>query len=249
MVWNYLDTGPKPGRFNMELDEAIARKVASGSSLSVLRFFQWEPYCISLGKNQKADDIDSGKCREAGIDIVYRPTGGRAILHADELTYSVIFKDDISGSIEETYCRISEALAKGLRKLGIPAQMAPVQPDFKFLYKQPSSAACFSSSAKYEIQVNGKKLVGSAQRRFNGAVLQHGSILIGPYHRRLTEFLNLNEHEKQTMATIMADKTIEIDQLKRIDLEVLKFELKKAFEDNFKIDFTEPEEHLISLTV
>jgi lipoate-protein ligase A len=249
MLWNYLDTGSRSGCFNMQLDEALARKVASGESLPVLRFYRWQPYCISLGKNQKMEDIDSEKCRSEGIDVVHRPTGGRAILHAEELTYSMIFKDDIAGNIDETYYRISCALVKGLQTLGIPAEMAPVQADFRSLYQQPSSAACFSSSAKHEIQVNGKKLVGSAQRRFTGAVLQHGSILIGSYHRRLTDFLKLNEAEKKEMIRILEDKTIEIEQIRQVSLEELKTELKKAFVESFGIEFKEPEPDLIAAVV
>ncbi|MBL7994057.1 lipoate--protein ligase family protein [bacterium] len=249
MVWNFIDTGLHTGKFNMLLDESIAEKVANGSASSVLRFFQWQPYCISLGKNQKIVEINTKKCKEQGVDVVYRPTGGRAILHAEELTYSVVFNEVISGSIEETYRQISEALVQGLRKLEIPAEVAPVQADFRALYKQASSAACFSSSAKYEIQVQGKKLVGSAQRRFAGSVLQHGSILIGSYHRQLTEFLNLNETEKETMSRILQDKTIEIEQIRKIDLNELKLQLKLAFEERFGITFREPEEDLISLTV
>lgn len=249
MIWNYLDSGANPGLFNMILDETIAGKVASGESPSVLRFYRWKPYCISLGKYQKIEEIDTEKCRQSGIDVVYRPTGGRAILHAEELTYSVIFKDEIAGNIEETYHRISQALVLGLVRMGIPAEMAPVQADFRSLYKQPSSAACFSSSAKHEIQVQGKKLVGSAQRRFAGAVLQHGSILIGSYHRRLTEFLRLNDDEKNKMAALLEDKTIEIGQIRLIDAEELKIELKKAFEESFGITFKEPQPDLVSSVV
>lgn len=249
MIWNYLDSGANPGLFNMMLDETIAGKVASGESPSVLRFYRWKPYCISLGKYQKMIEIDSEKCRLEGIDVVYRPTGGRAILHAEELTYSVIFKDEIAGNIEETYHRISQALVLGLVRMGIPAEMAPVQADFRTLYKQPSSAACFSSSAKHEIQVQGKKLVGSAQRRFAGAVLQHGSILIGSYHRRLTEFLRLNDDEKKKMAALLEDKTIEIEQIRLIDAEELKIELKKAFEESFGITFKEAQQDLFSSIV
>lgn len=249
MIWNYLDTGANTGHFNMMLDETIAGNVASGKSPSVLRFYRWKPYCISLGKYQKMDEIDTEKCRQAGMDVVYRPTGGRAILHAEELTYSVIFKDEIAGNIEETYHRISQALVMGMVRMGIPAEMAPVQADFRTLYKQPSSAACFSSSAKYEIQVRGKKLVGSAQRRFAGAVLQHGSILIGPYHRRLTEFLKLPDEEKKKMASILEDKTIEIEQIRLVDAEELKIELKKAFEESFGVTFKIPEQGFVSSVV
>ncbi len=249
MNWYYLDTGARSGLFNMQLDENIARKVADGECRPLLRFYQWDPYCISLGKYQKIEEIDTAKCRSEGIDVVHRPTGGRAILHAEELTYSVIFKDDISGNIDETYHRISVALVQGLKTLGIPAEMTPVQADFRSLYKQPSSAACFSSSAKHEIQIRGKKLVGSAQRRFSGAVLQHGSILIGSHHRRLSEFLNLNDVEKDRMKKILEEKTIEIEQYRSVTADELKAALKMAFENNFGIVFTEPEQDLISEVV
>jgi lipoate-protein ligase A len=237
MIWRYLDSGERTGQYNMDLDKRLAVEVGASERPPVLRFFQWKPYCISLGKHQKISDIDMDKARLDGIDVVYRPTGGRAILHAEELTYSVVFKNELSGSVEETYRLISEALAEGIRAFGIPAMMNPVQPDFKSWYQQPSSKLCFSSSARHEIQVDGRKLVGSAQRRIAGAVLQHGSILIGPFHRRLPDYLNAPEPAKQLMREIMEEKTTEISQFKSVSADDLKTSIRDAFSRIFNIEF------------
>ncbi|MBX7151505.1 lipoate--protein ligase family protein [bacterium] len=237
MIWHYIDSGVHPGQWNMHQDQKLAKELGNGLRPPTLRFFQWQPYCISLGKHQKIDDIDMEKCTSENIDVVYRPTGGRAILHAEELTYSVIFSERNAGGIEETYRQISEALVTGLREVGIPAAMVMTQPDFKSLYRQTQSMSCFSSSARYEIQVDGHKLVGSAQRRLAGAVLQHGSILTGPYHRRLIEFLRLNDQDRQMAETMMNEKTIDISQIKNVDLGELKQSIRTAFQKLFNIEF------------
>ncbi len=237
MIWHYLDSGERTGEYNMLADEQLAADVGSGLRPPVLRFFRWKPYCISLGKHQKLSDINTEKAREDGIDVVYRPTGGRAILHAEELTYSVVFITELSGTVEETYRLISEALAEGIRAFGIPAMMNPVQPDFKALYRQPSSKLCFSSSARHEIQVHGKKLVGSAQRRIAGAVLQHGSILVGPFHRRLPDYLNVPEPARMLMREIMEEKTTEIGRYSPVSYDELKISIRDTFSRIFRIEF------------
>lgn len=236
-TWHYIDSGEHNGRYNMGLDEQLAKEVGTGQRPSLLRFFRWKPYCISLGKHQKLTDIDVEKALQDGIDTVYRPTGGRAILHAEELTYSVVFKEDLPGGIEETYRMISEALAEGIRAFDIPAALNPTQPDFKQWYRQPSSKLCFSSSARYEIQVHGKKLVGSAQRRMAGAVLQHGSILMGPFHRRLPDYLHAPEPVKELMREMMNEKTTETGCYRDISVEALKHSIRQAFEKVFHIQF------------
>ncbi len=235
--WHYIDSGERAGQFNMALDEQLAGEVGLDERPPVLRFFLWKPYCISLGKHQKITDINAEKALADGLDIVYRPTGGRAILHAEELTYSVVFKNELTGTIEETYRLISEALAEGLRAFGIPAMMNLVQPDLKSWYKQPSSKLCFSSSARHEIQVNGKKIVGSAQRRIAGAVLQHGSILMGPFHRRLPEYLNAPEPARELMRQIMEEKTTETGQYRNIAVDALKTSIRESFSRIFGITF------------
>src|SRR5690606_2653286 len=113
-------------------------------------------------------------------------TGGRAILHAQELTYSVVMPSE-GRSIMEVYRQISEALTAGLKSLAPDIGIAKSQPDFQKLYREPGSIPCFSSSARYEIEFDGRKVVGSAQRRIGSAVLQHGSILIGDAHLALAD--------------------------------------------------------------
>lgn len=188
VTWYFLDTGCRSGRFNMALDEELADRVGREDMPPVLRVFGWSPPTISIGFNQHEDDFDREKMEAAGIGLVRRPTGGRAILHAEELTYSVVLRSEDRGP-RAIYRFISEGLLCGLRSLGIDATLTGRDDDFPHLYQDPSSIPCFASSAKCEIQFEGKKLVGSAQRRFGRAVLQHGSILLGPGHRRITEFL------------------------------------------------------------
>ena len=188
MVWRFLNTGFARGDYNMALDAALAR---SGlCDLPTLRVFRWRPFCISLGYHQDAQDIQLQKCAGAGLDVVRRPTAGRAILHAEELTYSVAVPATHAWYQMlplDFYRRISEALAAGLRLLGAEIAFAPGEK----LYHEgkPLRLACFASSARHELVARGKKVAGSAQRRFREGVLQHGSILLQREHERLLEYL------------------------------------------------------------
>lgn len=182
-AWRYLDSGPASGARNMAIDEGLLAEAAAGKALPLLRLYTWSPPAVSLGRFQdEASSVNAGVCRERGIEIVRRITGGRAVLHDQELTYSVIapagglFPDDVLG----TYKMIAAALLAGLGNLGIAAEMVSrsgrhadrVRP-------QTKEPACFSSPSWYEILVRDRKIIGSAQRRVPGAFLQHGSILIG----------------------------------------------------------------------
>lgn len=187
----------------MRVDEALALSLLTGDGVPTVRVYGWRPYALSIGFHQQVSDFDTEKCREEGIDVVRRPTGGRAILHAEELTYSVVMRAE-GKSVSEIYARISEALVSGLRMLGADVEYVSSQPDFARLYRQKHSIPCFSSSARFEIQSHGKKLVGSAQRRYlspegNEVVLQHGSILLGPAHRRISEFVRQDHDDVRAM--------------------------------------------------
>ena len=170
-----VDTDMRTGAENMALDEAIMEAVAAGDSPPTLRFYQWAPPCLSLGKRQPLDGVDLAACRADGVDVVRRATGGWAILHTDELTYSVVLRPDdprVSGAILDTYRTLSQGLIAGLRFLGADAEMNPVIPGGA----QNTSAACFEVPSAYEITLGGRKLIGSAQTRPAGKVLQHGSL-------------------------------------------------------------------------
>jgi len=191
-AWTFIDSGERTGAENMALDESLARSLAAGEGGPVLRIFRWRPWAVSLGYNQRAEELDAARCAADGIDIVRRPTGGRAILHAEELTYSVVMRTGRK-SVLQVYNEISAALVHGLALYGVGVALQKSQPDFPAEYRSVTSVPCFTSSARYEIEWQGRKLVGSAQRRFGGpdadAVLQHGSILCGPSHLRLADYL------------------------------------------------------------
>ncbi|MDA8442271.1 MAG: lipoate--protein ligase family protein [Peptococcaceae bacterium] len=173
--WRLINSGHLPGAMNMAIDEAIMQAVAAGKAPPTLRFYGWEPACLSLGYAQKADEVAWNACTAYGIDVVRRPTGGRAILHDQEVTYSITAAEDnplVSGTILESYLKISQGLVLGLRNLGIPAEIVAQKDAAKL-----GTAACFDSPSFYELAVNGHKIVGSAQTRHNGVVLQHGSII------------------------------------------------------------------------
>lgn len=181
--WHIIDSGPNLGAYNMAIDEELLARAQAGDRTPVLRFYTWAPPAVSLGRFQKKDDaVNADACSRLGFDIVRRITGGRAVLHLHELTYSVIARTDdplFPPSVLGTYKVIAEGLLAGLKNLGIPAEMVSRGGRHAGLVnKQDANPSCFSSPSWYEIVVNGKKLVGSAQRRLSGAFLQHGSILI-----------------------------------------------------------------------
>jgi len=195
--WRLLVDEGLPGAMNMELDEALLESAIGGSG-PVLRFYTWRPSALSLGVNQPIGEIDPEACARLGFDVVRRLTGGRAVLHQHELTYSIAARSDnrlVSGGVVESYRKISAALVAGLRTLGTHVELAP--PDralhsslararraADFSEGEPATgegshgAICFDAASDYELTANGRKLVGSAQARRGGALLQHGSILL-----------------------------------------------------------------------
>ncbi|MBA4311199.1 MAG: ligase [Chlorobiaceae bacterium] len=188
MIWRFLNTGLNTGKFNMQLDEQLARNFDFNSDSPIFRVYGWKPFTISLGFNQSESDFNIPKIFADGLDIVRRPTGGRAIFHAHELTYSVIMYMRDQGP-RDIYHSINNALLRSLRMMNIDAHLSPENENFRKHYQSVNSIPCFSSSAKYEIQYQGKKIVGSAQRRFGRVILQHGSFLLGTQHRQLTHYL------------------------------------------------------------
>lgn len=175
-TWRLLDTGWQDGATNMAIDEALMAGVSSGKSPPTLRFYGWDPACLSLGYAQKWTVADVDACARNGWHIVRRPTGGRAILHIDELTYSVCVPDAeprVRGGLLASYRRLSDALAAGLEELGLT--LARAQPG-RENGNGEEGPACFDRPSNFEITVGGRKLVGSAQARKKGVVLQHGAL-------------------------------------------------------------------------
>ncbi|MGB9724207.1 MAG: lipoate--protein ligase family protein [Chloroflexia bacterium] len=178
MRWRLIFDGAGDGFTNMAVDEAILEACIAGEVPPTVRFYRWQPPCLSIGYFQRAGrEVDPDGCRALGVDWVRRPTGGRAVLHDRELTYSVVAREDepaVSGSVLESYRKISAALVAGLRRLGLPAEMAPPRAHSQVV----RTAACFDAPSDYEVTLYGRKVIGSAQVRRGGALLQHGAILL-----------------------------------------------------------------------
>ena len=189
--WRLINSGFGDGRTNMAVDEAIMVAVADGRVLPTVRFYGWEPFCLSIGYAQSLQrEIDLDACLAAGVDYVRRPTGGRAILHGDELTYSLLVSQDeprVAGGVVESYRRLSLGLVEGLRSLGAEA----LQADARTGPSAEKSAACFDAPSHYEVTVAGRKLIGSAQMRRKGMVLQHGSLPLCGDITRIVDYLRL----------------------------------------------------------
>lgn len=187
----------------MAVDEALLDGVAAGTSRPTLRFFQWRPACLSLGYFQPVAVVDDSACAAAGIAIVRRPTGGRAILHDRELTYSVaipLASLDTEQGVLPSYFRLSRALLEGLRHAGAPVTLAPAEGDPAGRDHGP---ACFDRASAHEVLLYGRKVVGSAQVRRAGALLQHGSILFDPQVEPLVACLRLEPDETERLRVAM----------------------------------------------
>ena len=180
-MWELIIDDAIDGARNMAIDAAMLDEVETSSTpKTVIRFYRWSRPTVSLGRNQKVDRaVDVDYCGSQGIDIVHRPTGGRAVLHDDELTYAVVSNDSsyFGDTIYGNYKRVSEALCVGYNRLGIPAILAP---ETRKTIDSPDlgDTPCFLSPSRYELTVGGRKIVGSAQRRVRRSFLQHGSMPI-----------------------------------------------------------------------
>jgi lipoate-protein ligase A len=226
-AWRFLNRGAERGARNMAVDQALMEEVGAGRSAPVLRVYGWAPPAVSLGYGQRPErELNLERCAALGVDVVRRPTGGRAVLHWDELTYSVIVPESeprLGGAVGDTYRLIGHCLVEGLRRFGVAASLerAACRPAAS---RTAARAPCFASTARWEVVLAGRKLVGSAQRRAGGAVLQHGSLLLGPQHERVLELLAMAAGPERAAAELQlrsastylracAPRTVEFDEL------------------------------------
>ncbi|MCU0510546.1 MAG: lipoate--protein ligase family protein [Anaerolineae bacterium] len=213
LEWRLLIHPAAPGAENMAVDEAIAQAIAAQLVPPTLRFYAWAPPCVSLGRNQPVAGVDLARRAALGYDVVRRPTGGRAILHTDEMTYSIVAAPDhplMHGYVLDSYLRISHGLVAGLRRLGIDAEEAPgtnrAGPDV--------SAACFEVPSAYEIVASGRKVLGSAQARRSTSVLQHGSLpLVGDLTRVVDCLAFDDEAEREALRASLKGHAATLEEL------------------------------------
>ena len=198
---------------NMALDEAILEAVRTNQAPPTLRFYSWNPPCLSIGYAQSVDDADRGAIEELGWDLVRRPTGGKAILHTDEITYSISAPADhplFAGGVLPSYERISLALIAGLERLGLEPELNVAESP------EPSDGnpVCFQNPGAFEITVTGKKLVGSAQLRRSGTILQHGSLpLQGELGRICLALRYPDDEEREHAMEQVGQHAITIEQV------------------------------------
>ncbi|HJM43026.1 MAG: biotin/lipoate A/B protein ligase family protein [Nitrospinota bacterium] len=239
LKWRFMNTGARDGAWNMAVDEVLWRRVREKRSPPTVRLYAWAPATLSVGYGQSIErDIDPRALERLGIPVVRRPTGGRAVLHDREVTYSVVFPEDIwelaSAPILRDYAFISRGLVVGLRNLGLAATLAPAafRPDPK-----DRSGACFSSTSAYEVMVRGRKIVGSAQRRGGGGVLQHGSAPLDLKIDKLCAlFRTSSEGARARLAANLRKKTVSVTEAlggRPVDYEAACAAFEAGFDEAF----------------
>ena len=207
--WRLIPDFYRTGRENMFLDEALALRVSEGHSPPTLRIYPWPCPAVSLGRNQRAASLlNTDACRSRGIEIVRRPTGGKAIQHnPGDVTYSVITDGGaatVSHDVLGSYARITRALAAGLSILGVRAAMRPHAPVWP---ETGVDFGCFESPGRHEVYWAGRKIIASAQRRTAGVILQQGTIPISETGADLAALLHLDPGRRERLRRDLADRT------------------------------------------
>jgi lipoate-protein ligase A len=173
-VWRLILDGPVEGAMNMALDRTVLHGVAAGDAPPTLRLYRWEVPTVTLGRFQRLEQVDADACARRGFDLVRRPTGGRGVLHDDELTYSVVagVRDGVPRGVAASYRHLCAALAEAYRRLGVEAELT-ARPR-----GEPGAGACYLHATPADLSLGAAKLSGSAQVWREDAVLQHGSFVL-----------------------------------------------------------------------
>lgn len=241
--WRVIRNITNNGCMNMAVDEAIMTAYREKKTDPTLRFYTWNPPTMTIGYFQKMEDeIDIDKCNELNIDYVRRITGGRAVLHDEELTYSIIVDENhplMHGGITTSYKFISEGLVKGLELTGVNTD--PLSRGER-IGRDNLSSACFNAHSFYEITMNNKKVVGSAQTRKDGVLLQHGSIILNFNVEKLFSVIKIdNPKLKDKLIKFTSNKAtgIENEIDSKIDINELQENIIKGMQDHFGVEFCE----------
>ena len=238
-TWRLILDPPAPGAWNMAVDEAILNAATRGDVPPTLRLYAWNPACLSLGYAQPISDVDEKRLEEFGWDMVRRPTGGRAILHTDELTYSVCGPEHepvLSGDILSSYKRLSAAILAALEHIGVGVQALPQE---KNPVSKTPEPVCFEIPSNYEITANGKKLVGSAQARRQGGVLQHGTLPLYGDLARIVQVLRFpNPVSRAQAAERLLERatTIQTALGRLVDWQLAADSFIRAFSETLKLE-------------
>lgn len=233
MNWRLIDSNTCDAAYNMALDEAIAISVRNRQSPPTLRLYGWNVPSVSLGSFQKINNINIEYCINSNIPVVRRPTGGRGILHGDELTYSFSARNegDFSRGLLETYRRLSIAFQLALHQMGLITSIKTERESGANLIRSP---LCFKSTSYGEISLDGKKLIGSAQKRWSDGFLQQGSIPYSIDHEKIMSVFRTINPEDYHLKELFGLR----DLITNFSHEKFKECIKSAFEKIFNITFT-----------
>jgi len=202
------------GAENMARDLELLGAVRSGNYDIAFRTYTWKPWCVSLGKHQRLDVINLQALEQRGWDVVHRPTGGRAVLHANELTYCLVVPLSAERTAHIVYERIHTCLLASLQTLVPQLSFERSTTDLQHHYATAGASAvsCFTSSARTEIMAHGRKVVGSAQRVVDGIVLQHGSILCGLGHEQLADVIMGTDEQRSVLRQRMQEQSTTLSE-------------------------------------
>ena len=238
-TWRLITTDPAPGSWNMAVDEAILEHAGRGDVLPTLRLYAWNPPCLSLGHAQPFADVDTVRFQSNGWEVVRRVTGGRAILHTDELTYSVtgpVDEPNLAGTVLESYNRLAGALLGAVQDLSLPVEMK----EGKAESNGEPNPVCFEVPSTYEITVDGKKLIGSAQARRKEGVLQHGSLpLTGDLSRIVQALAFADESARERAAQRLLERATTVESVlgREVAWETAAQAFVRAFEAQLGLEF------------
>lgn len=237
MDWRLILNGDLPGARNMARDVAMLEAVANGEAPPTLRLYGWNPPCLSLGRHQGTEAADLDFCRTEEVDVVRRPTGGRALLHHLELTYSAVAPlgiPPLPRSLQDAYRTICGALVSAARALGVDAQLTPGEVNLH-LPGPRTTVPCFEAPAGGEVVVRGRKLIGSAMRAHGGTILQHGAVLLDWDGRLQAGSMGLaNDTQLRPQVTTLRDELGRTIPREEVELAIIS-----AFSEKFGIDFSE----------
>lgn len=239
--WRVIIEKPARGSWNMAVDNALLDAANEPGFIPTLRLFSWEPACLSLGHAQPISEVDQKSIESLNWGLVRRPTGGRAILHTDELTYSITGSTDLpllQGGILASYQRISQALISFLEGYGL----TPISKESGVGVAKNPEPVCFETPSNYEITVSGKKIIGSAQARKKNAVLQHGTIPISGDISRITNVLNYPDdsmRKKAAERVLTRATTIHAETGLMIPMEKVISDLILAFERTHQLNLVQ----------
>lgn len=249
-TWRLIKTPRADGPWNMAVDESILESTINQAAVPTIRLYAWDPPCLSLGYAQPFSDVSLSRLNMLNWDIVRRPTGGRAILHTDELTYSVIGSQNdphLSGDVLETYRNISLALLNALKILGVPAVQQPKRSASEYsqpLRNRDQNPVCFEVPSDYEITYQDRKLIGSAQARRKRCLLQHGSLPLNGDLTRILVVLKFGDKtELETAQMSLEKRATTIEQIlgHKISWDAAADAFQRAFTDTLDLELEESE--------